>query len=121
LRQNVGALVVDEIHLLDAELADFLLAEILALPARTPARTARATASRTAVAPRTTVPATRTSVSTTFAAPAAAGAAFAPRCWSWCLYLFVCHNFHPFSSLALPALPERKFACNSIVRTAKIS
>src|SRR6516225_5957914 len=33
-----GALVVDEIHLLDTELADFLLAEILALAA---ARTSR--------------------------------------------------------------------------------
>ena len=33
LRKNVGALVVDEIHLLDAELADFLFAEILALAA----------------------------------------------------------------------------------------
>jgi hypothetical protein len=38
LRKNVGALVVDEIHLLDTELADFLLAEILALAA---ARTSR--------------------------------------------------------------------------------
>src|SRR5208282_4205830 len=33
LRKNVGALVVDEIHLLDTKLADFLLAEILALSA----------------------------------------------------------------------------------------
>jgi hypothetical protein len=33
LRKNVGALVVDEIHLLDTKLADFLLAEILALAA----------------------------------------------------------------------------------------
>src|SRR6476646_10551704 len=29
LREDVRALVVDEVHLLDAELADFLLAEIL--------------------------------------------------------------------------------------------
>src|SRR5208337_3288577 len=37
LRKYVRALVVDEVHLLDAELADFLLAEILALAtARTP-------------------------------------------------------------------------------------
>jgi len=35
LRQDVGALVVDEIHLLDAKLADLLLAEILALSAGT--------------------------------------------------------------------------------------
>src|SRR5208283_1504684 len=33
LRKNVRALVVDEVHLLDAELADFLLAEILAFAA----------------------------------------------------------------------------------------
>ena len=33
LRENVGAFVVDEVHLLDAELADFLFAEILALAA----------------------------------------------------------------------------------------
>jgi hypothetical protein len=40
LRKNVGTLVVDEIHLLDTKLADFLLAEILALAA---ARTAGST------------------------------------------------------------------------------
>ena len=40
LRQDVGALVVDEVHLLDAELADFLFAEILALSAGTATRTA---------------------------------------------------------------------------------
>src|ERR1700730_310876 len=33
LRKNVRALVVDEVHLLHAKLADFLLAKILALPA----------------------------------------------------------------------------------------
>jgi hypothetical protein len=41
LRKNVGALVVDEVHLLDTKLADFLFAEILALAA---ARTAGTTA-----------------------------------------------------------------------------
>ena len=41
LRQNVRALVVDEVHLLDAELADFLFAKILALAAGTPSGTAR--------------------------------------------------------------------------------
>ena len=51
LRQDVGALVVDEVHLLDTELTDFLLAEILALAA---ARTAGTTA-RAAFATRTTV------------------------------------------------------------------
>src|SRR5579863_631510 len=38
LRKNIRALVVDEIHLLDAKLADLLLAEILALAAGTSAR-----------------------------------------------------------------------------------
>src|SRR6202047_3076755 len=47
LRQDVGALVVDEVHLLDAELADFLLAEILALAATRPTWTA-GTSARTA-------------------------------------------------------------------------
>ena len=43
LRQDVGALVVDEVHLLDTELADLLFAEILALAAaRTAGTTARA-------------------------------------------------------------------------------
>src|SRR4029077_14661045 len=34
LREDVGTLVVDEVHFFDAELADFFLAEILALAAR---------------------------------------------------------------------------------------
>src|SRR5689334_24317116 len=42
LRQNVRALVVDEVHLLDAKLADFLFAEILALAAGTPSGASRA-------------------------------------------------------------------------------
>ena len=66
LRKNVGALVVDEIHLLDAELADFLLAEILALAAAGPPgppRTARTSAAGTAFADRgSTVPACRAAV-----------------------------------------------------------
>src|ERR1700722_16003991 len=41
LREDVRTLVVDEVHLLDAKLADLLLAEILALAARTAAGTAR--------------------------------------------------------------------------------
>jgi hypothetical protein len=51
LRQDVGALVVDEVHLLDTKLADLLFAEILALAA---ARTAGTTAG-TAFTARTTV------------------------------------------------------------------
>src|SRR5580693_8833150 len=50
LRQDVGTLVVDEVHLLDTKLADFLFAEILALAA---ARTAGTTA-RTTFATRAT-------------------------------------------------------------------
>src|SRR4029077_17752949 len=41
LRQDVRALVVDEVHLLDTELAHFLLPEILALAAWPPSRTTR--------------------------------------------------------------------------------
>ena len=59
LRKNIRALVVDHVHLLDTELADFLFAEVLTLAARTSARTTGA--SRAAFAPRTT------------------GTAFAPR------------------------------------------
>ena len=51
LRQDIGALVVDKVHLLDTELADFLFAEVLALAA---ARTAWTTAG-TAFAAGTTV------------------------------------------------------------------
>src|SRR5580698_1206710 len=44
LRQNVRALVVDEIHLLDTKLADFLFSEILALAAAWSAGTTARTA-----------------------------------------------------------------------------
>jgi hypothetical protein len=88
LRKNVGAFVVDEVHLLDAELADFLFAEILAFAARTPARTARTTA-WAAFAARTTMPAAGTVATTAFAA------------WRstvrLCLFLFLCHTILPFS------------------------
>src|SRR6266481_9674913 len=60
LRKNVRALVVDEVHLLDAELANLFLAEILALaawPASGTARSARASAPWTAFASRTAMPA----------------------------------------------------------------
>jgi hypothetical protein len=40
LRENVRALIVDEVHLFDAELAHFLLAEILPLAAARSARSA---------------------------------------------------------------------------------
>src|SRR6202035_5291963 len=54
LREDVGALVVDEVHLLDAKLADFFLAEILALATRASAGTSWA-AARTAFATRAAV------------------------------------------------------------------
>jgi len=60
LRKDVGALVVDEVHFLDAKLADFLFAEILALAAGTASGTARAsrtTAAWPAFTARTTMPA----------------------------------------------------------------
>lgn len=95
LRQNVRALVVDEVHLLNAELANLLLAEILALAARPSAGTAwspRTTAAWSAFTARATVPAARpvTTVAT---------AAFTPRSSAGrrCLFLFLCHNFHPFT------------------------
>src|SRR5260370_27917362 len=62
LRKNVRALVVDEVHLLDAELANLFLAEILALAAWPASGTTRTAASRSTLTPRTTVPASRTAV-----------------------------------------------------------
>ena len=59
LRQDIGALVVDKVHLLDTELADFLFAEVLALAA---ARTAGTTAG-TAFSAGTTVSTTGATVS----------------------------------------------------------
>ena len=107
LRKNVGALVVDEIHFFDTELADFLLAKELALAAArsagTAARTTRAAfTARAATAAETTF-ATSASASSTVAtmtavaAAWAAGAAFAARrgsrgsclrsCWYWILFV----------------------------------
>jgi len=92
LREDVGALVVDEVHFLDAELADFFLAEILALATGAPAGTAART-SRAAFA-------TRTAVTATGAVSAAVTAgAFTARCAAGglrLLLLFICHNCLPF-------------------------
>jgi hypothetical protein len=90
LRKNVGALVVDEIHLLDAELADFLLAEILALAARTAAGAARTTATRSAFTARTTM----TTAGTTMAATTFAARRSTVRL---CLFRILCHTILPFS------------------------
>jgi Holliday junction resolvasome RuvABC ATP-dependent DNA helicase subunit len=90
LRQDVGALVVDEVHLLDAELANFLFAEILALAAGASAGTA-ARATRTAFATRTAVTAT--------GAVSAAVTTFTTRCAAGglrLLLLLFCHNCLPF-------------------------
>jgi len=91
LRQNVRALVVDEVHLLDAEFANFLLAEILPLPAPRPSGSSTGTtwaASRPAFTPWAAV----TSVSP--------GAALAPSSAalrrSLSLLLFLCHTCLPF-------------------------
>jgi hypothetical protein len=64
LGKNVGALVVDEIDLLDTELADFLFAEELALAARPTPRTSAGAAGST----RTAFTASATAAGTTFAA-----------------------------------------------------
>ena len=93
LRKNIGAFVVDEIHLFDAEFANFFLAEILAL--------ASARATRTTGAARPTL---ATSAATAMAAGAmtstwtAMSAAFTTRraTRSGSLSLFVCHNCSPF-------------------------
>jgi len=74
LREDVGALVVDEVHLLDAKLADFLFAEILALAAARPAWSAAGT-SWAAFAARSAVAAAGASVTTAWAMSATAWAA----------------------------------------------
>ncbi len=92
LRQDVRSFVVDEVHLLDAEFADLLLAKILALAPGPATGTTRTTTAGSAFAPRTTVPAARTAVTsamTAFTPRSSAG-----RC---CLFLFFCHTFHPFT------------------------
>ena len=75
LRENVRALVVDEVHLLDTKLADFLLAEILALAAARASRTAWTAATGTAFTASTatratfTAPASRMSTAAFAAGP----------------------------------------------------
>jgi hypothetical protein len=92
LRKDVGALVVDEVHLLDTELADFLFAEVLAFAATRAARTATAgtgiAAWSAVAAPRATMTAAGTAVTATRTGVAA----FATRrraAWGWCLFLFL--------------------------------
>lgn len=71
LREDVGAFVVDEVHLLDAELADFLFPEVLALAAARAAWTAAGT-SRAAFATWTAVTSTGAAVSAAGTVPATA-------------------------------------------------
>jgi hypothetical protein len=78
LREDVGALVVDEIHFLDAELAHLFLAEILALAAGASARTSTR-AARAAFAARTAVTATGAVSATVTTGAFAAGYA----CGGW--------------------------------------
>jgi hypothetical protein len=115
LRKNVGALVVDEVHLLDAKLADLLFAEVLALAAARAAWSAGA-AAWTSFAAWTAVPAagasvTGASVSAAWAAFAAhrgtaftsaSGSALGAACASArsagsLRFLFVCHTCLPFN------------------------
>jgi hypothetical protein len=90
LRKNVRALVVDEVHLLDTKLADFLFAEILALAARTAAGSTRTTATWATFTARTTMPAAGSAMATT---------TFAARRSTvrLCLFRILCHNVLPFS------------------------
>src|SRR5215475_10946629 len=102
LRQNVRALVVDQVHLFHAELANFLFAEILPLAAawspRTTARAALATtfATRSAFAPRATM--TTLPTVSPFALPPAFRAWRFSRGCCLLLLLFLCHFVHPFSN-----------------------
>jgi hypothetical protein len=91
LREDVGALVVDEVHLLDAELADLLFAEILAFAAGASAGTAWSTGAAFATGAAVTAAG---AVST-----AVTAGAFATRCATGglrLLSLLICHNCLPF-------------------------
>jgi hypothetical protein len=123
LGKNVGAFVIDQVHFLDAKLADFLLAEKLPLAATRPtwtaagtARAATFTASTTATGTTLTAP-TTTAMSTVTTMPAA----WSSATWSAgtrgrsrsrlrsrrCLILFVCHNVYPFSFNSFVAVWRR--------------
>ena len=96
LREDIGTLVVDKVHLLDAELADLFLAEVLALTARASARTARPTWAA-AFSTRTAVTATGAMSPTV-----TARATFTTRCAAGGLRLLLlvfCHNCLPFTCL----------------------
>ena len=92
LRQNIRALVVDKVHLLNAELADLLLAKVLALAAARSSGTSWA-ATWAALAAWTAVSATWAAMSTAWTM-----STFTSRrtARALCLLLFLCHNFLPF-------------------------
>src|SRR5262249_98043 len=92
LGKNVGALVVDQVHLFDTELADLLFAEKLALSARTSAGTARAAFTASAAGRAF---AARTGVTALRSRRGRRSLRRGRRCG--CLILFVCHSFYPFS------------------------
>src|SRR5437667_12014088 len=83
LRQDVRSFVVDEVHLLDAEFANLLLAEILALASGPATGAARSASPWPPFAPRAAVSAARSVAAMTTAA-------FTPRSSArrWCLFLF---------------------------------
>ena len=78
LGKNVGALVVDQIDLLDTELADFLLAEKLALAAARSTGTATWPAGTT----RTAFTASATAAGTAFAAATSAAVSTMSATWA---------------------------------------
>jgi len=93
LGEDVGALVVDEVHFFDAKLADFFLAKILALAARASAGTST-WATGAAFAAWTAMTAARA-----VSATVTAGATFATRSAAGglrLLLLLICHNCLPF-------------------------
>ncbi|HEY4979088.1 MAG TPA: hypothetical protein VII25_08000 [Candidatus Acidoferrum sp.] len=65
LREDVGAFVVDHVDFLDTKLADFLLAEILALAARPTTWPARSTGTTFTAPASTTTGATFTATTST--------------------------------------------------------
>src|SRR5262249_6527433 len=87
LRQNIGALVVDEVHLLDTKLAHLFLAEILPLSTAWSARTSGTAWSALATWPAMT--AARSAVSTTRPVPPFAALLLRRAAGSWCLFLFL--------------------------------
>src|SRR5690242_20566110 len=89
LRQNVGPLIVDEVHLLDTKLANLLLAKILAL--------ATTWSSGSAWTSRTTF--ATWSMATARSAFTARSATRTTR--SLCLFRFLCHTCLPFRILRI--------------------